>query len=197
MAVQKIKSLKGQIDCPTCFSLLQWDSIKDIKVSGGNKYIICPQCGQSLYLDPNKDYWIEEDDVLEFDSPEKAEEFEAGKIIKMYDEKVIFSNLQNSQGQPIEVSLAEVKNDLYQAFATKTIRVIGEEQSFAGGTSKQITETSMKEMVFIPTTAEIQDEGIYTTTKPILGVAGGGTVILVKEGAQIQFTQNKHEGPNA
>ena len=60
MAVQKIKSLKGQIDCPTCFSLLQWDSIKDVKVSGGNKYIICPQCGQSLYLDPEKDYWVED-----------------------------------------------------------------------------------------------------------------------------------------
>ena len=42
MAVQKIKSLKGQIDSPRCFSLLQWDSTKDIKVSGGNKYIICP-----------------------------------------------------------------------------------------------------------------------------------------------------------
>ena len=46
-------------------------------------------------------------------------------------------------------------------------------------------------MNFIPVTEEIQD-GAYTTTKPILGVIGGETVILVKEGTQIQFTQNKH-----
>jgi len=36
MAVKKIKSLKGEIDCPYCFSLLQWDNVKDIKVSNGN-----------------------------------------------------------------------------------------------------------------------------------------------------------------
>jgi len=56
--ITKIASLKGQIDCPNCFSLLQWDSVNDIKTSNGNRYIVCPECGQSILLDPKKDYWI-------------------------------------------------------------------------------------------------------------------------------------------
>ena len=62
MAVKKIKSLKGEIDCPYCFSLLQWDNVKDIKVSNGNQYITCPECGQNVLLDKEKDYWVESDD---------------------------------------------------------------------------------------------------------------------------------------
>ena len=42
--IKKIASLKGQIDCPYCFSLLQWDNVTDVHVSGGNKYVICPVC---------------------------------------------------------------------------------------------------------------------------------------------------------
>ena len=66
MAVKKIKSLKGRIDCPNCFSLLQWDSIKDIKVSNGNEYVICPECGQALMLDKKTDYWVEGDGSSSF-----------------------------------------------------------------------------------------------------------------------------------
>lgn len=50
--IRKIASLKGQIDCPYCFSLLQWDNVTDVHVSGGNKYVICPECHQHLMLDP-------------------------------------------------------------------------------------------------------------------------------------------------
>ena len=57
--IKKIANLKGRIDCPKCFSLLEWDNAKDIKVSNGNKYIICPECGQSLVLKKGKDYWEE------------------------------------------------------------------------------------------------------------------------------------------
>ena len=62
MAVKMIISLKGEIDCPYCFSLLQWDNVKDIKVSNGNQYITCPECGQNVLLDKEKDYWVESDD---------------------------------------------------------------------------------------------------------------------------------------
>ena len=58
--IEKIANLKGQIDCPYCFSLLQWDSVTDVHVSGGNKYVICPVCNQYLTLDPKRDYWITE-----------------------------------------------------------------------------------------------------------------------------------------
>lgn len=58
--IKKIASLKGQIDCPYCFSLLQWDNVTDVHVSGGNKYVICPVCNQHLTLDPKRDYWITE-----------------------------------------------------------------------------------------------------------------------------------------
>lgn len=58
--IRKIASLKGQIDCPYCFSLLQWDNVTDVHVSGGNKYVICPKCNQHLMLDPKQDYWITE-----------------------------------------------------------------------------------------------------------------------------------------
>jgi len=58
--IKKIANLKGRIDCPKCFSLLEWDNAKDIKVSNGNKYIICPECGQSLILKKGKDYWEED-----------------------------------------------------------------------------------------------------------------------------------------
>lgn len=60
--ITKIKDLKGQIDCPYCFSLLQWDQINDIKVSNGNQYIVCPECGQSIVLDPKRDYWKQSKD---------------------------------------------------------------------------------------------------------------------------------------
>ena len=56
--VRKIASLKGQIDCPNCFSLLEWDSIEDIKWVAGNKYITCPICRQNLILKDGVDYWV-------------------------------------------------------------------------------------------------------------------------------------------
>lgn len=60
--VKKIASLKGQIDCPNCFSLLEWDSIDDIKWVAGNRYITCPICKQNLILKDNVDYWITTED---------------------------------------------------------------------------------------------------------------------------------------
>lgn len=59
MAIKKIASLKGRIDCPDCFSLLEWDSVTDVHVTTGNKYVICPICGKYIDLDPKRDYWIE------------------------------------------------------------------------------------------------------------------------------------------
>ena len=56
--IKKIANLKGRIDCPKCFSLLEWDNAKDIKVSNGNKYIICPECGQSLILKKGKEVFL-------------------------------------------------------------------------------------------------------------------------------------------
>ena len=63
--VKKIASLKGQIDCPNCFSLLEWDSIDDIKWVAGNRYITCPICKQNLILKDNIDYWITSEDGSE------------------------------------------------------------------------------------------------------------------------------------
>ncbi len=63
--VKKIASLKGQIDCPNCFSLLEWDSIDDIKWVAGNRYITCPICKQNLILKDNVDYWITSEDGSE------------------------------------------------------------------------------------------------------------------------------------
>lgn len=57
--IKKINSLVGKIDCPYCFSLLQWDNIEDIKISNGTKYVICPECGKNIILDNKKDYWVE------------------------------------------------------------------------------------------------------------------------------------------
>lgn len=57
--IKKINSLVGKIDCPYCFSLLQWDDIEDIKVSNGTKYVICPECEKNIILDNKKDYWVE------------------------------------------------------------------------------------------------------------------------------------------
>ena len=57
--IKKINSLVGRIDCPYCFSLLQWDNIEDIKVSNGTKYVICPECNKNIILDNKKDYWVE------------------------------------------------------------------------------------------------------------------------------------------
>ena len=57
--IQKVKSLVGQIDCPHCFSLLQWNNKEDVHVSNGNKYVICPECGQHIILDKFRDYWID------------------------------------------------------------------------------------------------------------------------------------------
>lgn len=59
MAIKKIASLKGRIDCPDCFSLLEWDSVSDVHVSNGNQYVICPICGKYINLNPEKDYWVE------------------------------------------------------------------------------------------------------------------------------------------
>ena len=63
--VKKIASLKGQIDCPNCFSLLEWDSIDDIKWVAGNRYITCPICKQNLILKDDVDYWITSEDGSE------------------------------------------------------------------------------------------------------------------------------------
>ena len=57
--IKKIASLKGQVDCSNCFSLLEWDSIEDIKWVTGNKYIICPECGNNVILHDGVDYWKE------------------------------------------------------------------------------------------------------------------------------------------
>ena len=73
--IKKIASLKGQIDCPFCFSLLQWDEISDVKVSNGNKYVICPECGQNIMLDPKKDYWV----TVEDDGGDSGDDGEAGQ----------------------------------------------------------------------------------------------------------------------
>lgn len=70
--IQKVKSLVGQIDCPHCFSLLQWNNKEDVHVSNGNKYVICPECGEHIILDKFRDYWIDptakEDDDGDGDS---------------------------------------------------------------------------------------------------------------------------------
>lgn len=60
--IKKIADLKGQIDCPYCFSLLQWDQISDVKVSNGNKYVECPECGRSLMLNQSIDYWVSDNE---------------------------------------------------------------------------------------------------------------------------------------
>lgn len=57
--VKKIGILKGQVICLSCYSLVEWDSIDDVKVSNGNKYITCPECGKSISLVAGKDYWQE------------------------------------------------------------------------------------------------------------------------------------------
>ena len=56
--IQKVATLIGQIDCPYCLSLLEWDDIADVKVSNGNKYIVCPECGKNVPLNEKIDYWV-------------------------------------------------------------------------------------------------------------------------------------------
>ena len=56
--VKKIANLKGQVDCEFCFSLLEWDSIEDVKWSNGNRYIVCPVCKKHVILKDNVDYWV-------------------------------------------------------------------------------------------------------------------------------------------
>ena len=68
--VKKIGKLVGQIDCPNCFSLLQWDSIDDVKVFNGNKFVVCPECGKNIPLDEKQDYWI----AVEDDGSEEGDE---------------------------------------------------------------------------------------------------------------------------
>ena len=48
--------IKKQIDCPYCYSLLEWDSGEDLTTVNGNQYIICPECGQMIQLNPKQDY---------------------------------------------------------------------------------------------------------------------------------------------
>lgn len=62
MAITKIKDLVARIDCPSCLSLIQWTDVSDVQVSNGNKYIVCPECGQHIMLNRIEDYWIEEPD---------------------------------------------------------------------------------------------------------------------------------------
>lgn len=61
MAVTKLNNLIAKIDCPYCFSLISWDSPDDVQISNGNKYIICPQCGQVIQFKKDQDYWFEEE----------------------------------------------------------------------------------------------------------------------------------------
>lgn len=60
MAVTKLNNLIAKIDCPYCFSLISWDDPSDVKISNGNKYIICPECGQTIQFKRGQDYWFEE-----------------------------------------------------------------------------------------------------------------------------------------
>ena len=70
MAAIKIANLKGQIDCPYCFSLLQWDSATDVHCFNGTEYVICPQCEQHIILNKDTDYWIAVEDSDDDDEGE-------------------------------------------------------------------------------------------------------------------------------
>ena len=61
MAVTKLNNLIAKIDCPYCFSLISWDSPDDVQISNGNKYIVCPECGQVIQFKKGQDYWFEEE----------------------------------------------------------------------------------------------------------------------------------------
>lgn len=71
MAIQKISKIVGRIDCPNCFSLIEWNSKEDVHISNGTEYIICPECGQHIILNKNTDYWIaiEDSDDEEGNTP--------------------------------------------------------------------------------------------------------------------------------
>lgn len=56
--IKKVGQLVGQIDCPDCFSLLEWDNALDISIVNGNEFIVCPVCGKHIMLDPKLDYWV-------------------------------------------------------------------------------------------------------------------------------------------
>lgn len=60
--------IKKQIDCPYCYSLLQWDSGQDITIISGNKYIQCPECGQMIQLQDKKNYFVNENSSSDSDS---------------------------------------------------------------------------------------------------------------------------------
>lgn len=63
MAITKKESLKGYANCLNCYSLIQWDEITDIKVSNGNEYVVCPNCGNNIPLRKGQDYWFSEQDA--------------------------------------------------------------------------------------------------------------------------------------
>ena len=70
MAIRKISKIIGRIDCPNCFSLIEWDSKEDVYVSNGTEYVICPECGQHIILNKDTDYWIAVEDSDDDDEGE-------------------------------------------------------------------------------------------------------------------------------
>jgi len=98
--IKKIASLKGHIDCPFCFSYLEWNDINDIQVFNGNKYIVCPECGKNVYLNDKKDYWDTSGGVL----PDITEEDE-GKILKVVNG--VWSKADNDSSEETWVTVFE------------------------------------------------------------------------------------------
>ena len=84
MATKMVGYRVGQIDCPYCYTVTQWDDPGDIhnetSENGTRQYILCSNVlcpgerighERRVYLDPNRDYYIilweerkEEDDNL-------------------------------------------------------------------------------------------------------------------------------------
>ena len=82
--IQKVKSLVGRIDCPHCFSLLQWNNKEDVHISNGTKYVICPECGEHIILDKFRDYWVDPNESEGGDESSSSREIVYFDVNKTY-----------------------------------------------------------------------------------------------------------------
>ena len=104
--IQKVKSLVGRIDCPHCFSLLQWDNKEDVHISNGNKYVICPECGEHIILNQYHDYWLEPEDS-DSDSDDSGSGGDSGSQQNVI---TFYADYRNDPSDP-QITLSE-ENDL-------------------------------------------------------------------------------------
>lgn len=50
MAISNGAALKGVVKCLGCMQTVEWDAAEDLKICGGNYYIVCPECESEITI---------------------------------------------------------------------------------------------------------------------------------------------------